>query len=332
MNSSVQAYRGGVLHFNDDPAFAGDAYHWHQDGLLIVDDGRVVAAGDHAQLAASLPQGATVHDLRGKLILPGFIDTHIHYPQSDMIASPAPGLLPWLETYTFPTERKFQDPEHAGDVARFFLDELARNGTTTAMVYCTVHPESVDAFFTESSARNMRMVAGKVMMDRNCPAYLADTAESGARDSEALIQRWHNKGRQAYALTPRFAPTSTEAQLALTGELARAYPDTYIQSHVAENTDEIAWSKPCIRRRAAISMSTTVTACCASGPCTATASTSTTPTAPAWSKPAPPLRCARPPTCSSAAACSISPPPTPYACRCRWPPTSAAAPRFRCCG
>jgi len=243
MNSSTQAYRGGVLHFNDDPAIKGDAHHWHEDGLLVVDDGRVVAAGDHAQLAASLPQGATVHDLRGKLIMPGFIDTHIHYPQSDMIASPAPGLLPWLETYTFPTERKFRDPEHAGDVARFFLDELARNGTTTAMVYCTVHPESVDAFFTESSARNLRMVAGKVMMDRNCPAYLADTAESGARDSETLIRRWHNKGRQAYALTPRFAPTSTEAQLALTGELARAYPDTYIQSHVAENTDEIAWVK-----------------------------------------------------------------------------------------
>ena len=243
MNSSVQAYRGGVLHFNDDPAFAGDAYHWHEDGLLVVDGERVVAAGDHAQLSATLPPGAVVHDLRGKLIMPGFIDTHIHYPQSDMIASPAPGLLPWLETYTFPTERKFQDPEHAGDVARFFLDELARNGTTTAMVYCTVHPESVDAFFTESSARNLRMVAGKVLMDRNCPAYLCDTAESGARDSEALIQRWHNKGRQAYALTPRFAPTSTEAQLALTGELARAYPDTYIQSHVAENTDEIAWVK-----------------------------------------------------------------------------------------
>jgi guanine deaminase len=160
-----------------------------------------------------------------------------------MIASPAPGLLPWLETYTFPTERRFQDPAHAREVASFFLDELARNGTTTAMVYCTVHPESVDAFFAESSARNLRMVAGKVLMDRNCPEFLRDTAESGARDSEALIGRWHRNGRQLYALTPRFAPTSTEEQLQLTGALARAYPDIFIQSHVAENTDEIAWVK-----------------------------------------------------------------------------------------
>ena len=243
MSNTIQAYRGGVLHFNDDPAFAGDSHHWHEDGLLVVDGDRIAAAGDHAALAATLPPDAQVHDLRGKLIMPGFIDTHIHYPQSDMIASPAPGLLPWLETYTFPTERKFQDPEHAGDVARFFLDELARNGTTTAMVYCTVHPESVDAFFTESSRRNVRMVAGKVMMDRHAPPFLCDTAEGGARDSEALIRRWHNKGRQLYALTPRFAPTSTEAQLELTGDLARAYPDTFIQSHVAENTDEIAWVK-----------------------------------------------------------------------------------------
>jgi guanine deaminase len=192
---NVQAYRAGLLHFHADPAFAGDAHAWHEDGLLVVENGRVKAAGDYAALVATLPPGVSPHDYRGQLITPGFIDTHLHFPQTDMIASPAPGLLPWLETYTFPTERKFQDPAHAGDVARFFLDELARNGTTTAMVYCTVHPESVDAFFTESSARNLRMVAGKVMMDRNCPAYLADTAEGGARDSEALIQRWHNKGR-----------------------------------------------------------------------------------------------------------------------------------------
>jgi guanine deaminase len=240
----IHAYRGSVLHFLDDPAFAGEAaYAWHEDGLLIVEDGRVRAAGDYAALAATLPADAQLTDCSGKLILPGFIDTHVHYPQTDMIASPAPGLLPWLETYTFPTERRFRDPEHARGVARFFLDELARSGTTTAMVYCTVHPESVDAFFEESSARNLRMVAGKVLMDRNCPDFLRDTAESGARESEALISRWHGKGRQLYALTPRFAPTSTEEQLGLTGELARAYPDTYIQSHVAENTDEIAWVK-----------------------------------------------------------------------------------------
>lgn len=242
-NTGLQAYRASLLHFTNDPAFHQQAYAWHEDGLLIVNDGKVQAAGDYAQLKNSLPEGIAVQDYRGKLIIPGFIDTHIHYPQTDMIASPAPGLLPWLETYTFPTERKFADPEHAGEVARFFLDELLRCGTTTAMVYCTVHPESVEAFFTESEARNLRMVAGKVMMDRNCPEFLRDTAESGARESEDLIKKWHKRGRQLYAITPRFAPTSTEAQLQLAGELARAYPDTYLQTHVAENTDEVAWVK-----------------------------------------------------------------------------------------
>jgi guanine deaminase len=158
-----------------------------------------------------------------------------------MIASPAPGLLPWLETYTFPTERRFDDPAHAADVAEFFLDELLRCGTTTAMVYCSVHAASVDAFFAASEKRDLRMVAGKVLMDRNCPEFLRDTAESGARDSEALIQRWHRRGRALYAITPRFAPTSSDEQLRLAGELARAYPDTFVQTHVSENRDECAW-------------------------------------------------------------------------------------------
>jgi len=235
------AYRASILHFTADPAFHDNAHAWHEDGLLIIQDGRVLAAGDYAQLRAKLPPGAAVHDYRGQLIVPGFIDTHIHYPQTDMIASPAPGLLPWLETYTFPNERKFSDPAYAQEVAAFFLDELARCGTTTAMVYCTVHPESVDAFFAESEKRNLRMVAGKVLMDRHCPDFLCDSAEGGVRDSEMLINKWHKRGRQLYAITPRFAPTSTEAQLQLAGELARAYPDTFLQTHVAENTDEVAW-------------------------------------------------------------------------------------------
>lgn len=243
VSSTMQAYRASLLHFNADPAFHDNAHAWHEDGLLIVNAGRVQAAGDYAQLHATLSAGTQIHDYRGKLIVPGFIDTHIHYPQTDIIASPSPGLLPWLETYTFPAESKFSDEEHARDVASFFLDELLRCGTTTAMVYCTVHPESVDAFFTESEKRNLRMVAGKVMMDRNCPEFLRDTAEGGARDSEELIRKWHKRGRQLYALTPRFAPTSTEEQLQLTGELARAYPDTFLQTHVAENTDEVAWVK-----------------------------------------------------------------------------------------
>jgi guanine deaminase len=239
--NQVQAYRAGLLHFHADPAFTPEAHHWHEDGLLVVADGKVQAAGDYAALHASLPPDAIVHDYRGKLIMPGFIDTHIHYPQTDMIASPAPGLLPWLESYTFPTERRFEDPAHAAATAEFFLDELLRCGTTTALVYCTVHPQSVDAFFEASEKRGLRMAAGKVLMDRHCPDFLQDCVETGGRDTEALIQRWHKRGRALYAITPRFAPTSTEAQLALAGELARAYPDTYIQTHVAENQDEVRW-------------------------------------------------------------------------------------------
>lgn len=241
--ATVQAYRASLLHFHADPAFDPRAHAWHQDGLLIVADGKVQAAGDYATLHATLPPGAVLHDYSGKLICPGFIDTHVHYPQTDMVASPAPGLLPWLETYTFPTERAFDDPAHAGAVAEFFLDELLRCGTTTAMVYCTVHPQSVDAFFAASERRGLRMVAGKVLMDRHCPDFLRDTAEGGARDTEALIQRWHQRGRALYAITPRFAPTSTDAQLGLAGELARAYPDTFIQTHVSENQDECRWVK-----------------------------------------------------------------------------------------
>jgi guanine deaminase len=243
LSPSCQAYRAGILHFTADPAFNDNAYAWYEDGLLIVHEGRVQAVGDYAQLRDTLPAGTSIADYGGKLIIPGFIDTHIHYPQTDMIASPAPGLLPWLETYTFPTERQFSDPEHAAEVARFFLDELLRCGTTTAMVYCTVHPASVEAFFSESERRNLRMVAGKVLMDRHCPDFLCDSAEGGVRDSEELIRKWHKRGRQMYAITPRFAPTSTEAQLQLTGELARAWPDTFLQTHVAENTDEVAWVK-----------------------------------------------------------------------------------------
>jgi guanine deaminase len=241
--STVKAFRASLLHFTGDPAFSDKAHSWHEDGLLVVDDGHVQAAGDYAQLKDALPPGAQVRDYRGKIIMPGFIDTHIHYPQTDMIASPAPGLLPWLDTYTFPTERQFKDPEHARGVADFFVKELLRCGTTTAMVYCTVHQESVDAFFGAAEAHNLRMAAGKVMMDRHCPGFLQDSAIEGARESEELIHRWHNKGRNMYALTPRFAPTSTESQLAMCGELARAYPDTYVQTHVAENRDEVAWVK-----------------------------------------------------------------------------------------
>jgi guanine deaminase len=238
---TLQGYRASLLHFRADPAFSENALEWHEDGLLLVEDGKVKAAGDHARLAPGLPAGTPVHDYRGMLITPGFIDSHVHFPQTDMIASPAPGLLPWLETYTFPTERRFDDPAHAREVADFFLDELLRNGTTTASVYCSVHKKSVDAFFEASQARNLRMVAGKVLMDRHCPEFLRDTPQGGARDSEELINKWHGRGRALYAITPRFAPTSSGEQLQLAGELARAYPDTFIQTHVSENADECSW-------------------------------------------------------------------------------------------
>jgi guanine deaminase len=242
MPATTQAFRSSLLHYSADPAFNPDAHHWHEDGLLLIDNGKVQAAGDYATLHASLPPSTPVTDYRGKLITPGFIDTHIHYPQTDMIASPAPGLLPWLDNFTFPTERCFEDPAHAAATAEFFLDELLRNGTTTALVYCTVHPQSVDALFEAGSKRGLRMAAGKVLMDRHCPDFLQDCAETGGRDSEALIRRWHGKARNLYALTPRFAPTSTDAQLQVAGELARAYPDVYIQSHVSENLDECRWA------------------------------------------------------------------------------------------
>ncbi len=238
----MQAFRASLLHFSADPAFHDHAHHWHDDGLLVIDNGKVTQAGDYAALHPTLPPGTPVTDYRGKLITPGFIDTHIHYPQTDMIASPAPGLLPWLDNFTFPTERRFEDPHYAAATAEFFLDELLRNGTTTALVYCTVHPQSVDAFFHASSRRGLRMAAGKVLMDRHCPDFLQDCAESAGRDSEDLIRRWHGNGRQLYALTPRFAPTSTDEQLQVAGALARAYPDVYIQSHVSENQDECRWA------------------------------------------------------------------------------------------
>jgi guanine deaminase len=200
-------------------------------------------AGDYQAIKPLLAPATEIVDYRGKLIMPGFIDTHIHFPQTDIIASPADGLLPWLNTHTFPAERAFSDPAHAAEVAEFFLDELVRCGTTTAMVYCTVHPSSVEAFFDASDKRNLRMVAGKALMDRNCPEYLRDTAEGGIRDSEQLLNKWHKRGRQLYAITPRFAATSSEAQLQLAGELARSHPDAFVQTHVAENTDEVTWIK-----------------------------------------------------------------------------------------
>ncbi|MFA5172150.1 MAG: guanine deaminase [Sulfuriferula sp.] len=241
--SSRHAFRGSILHFLSDPGEGGaeHTYAFYADGLMLVEHGMVVAVGHYAQLQPVLPIDTLVTDHTGKLIMPGFIDTHIHYPQTDVIASPGTQLLDWLERYTFPAERRFEDREHATEVAEFFVDELLRNGTTTALVFGTVHRESIDAFFAVAGQRDLRMVAGKVLMDRNCPEFLRDTADSGYADSVALIEHWHGQGRLGYAITPRFAITSSEAQLARAGELARAYPAVHIHSHLAENMDEVAW-------------------------------------------------------------------------------------------
>lgn len=242
-SNGTHAYRGRVLHFLGDPQFEADAIAYWDDGLLIVTDGKVDQVGDAQTLLPTLPASTPIIAYPGKFIVPGLIDTHVHYPQTDIIASPAPGLLEWLETYTFPAEERFADGEHATNVASYFLDTLLRHGTTTAMVWSTVHKVAAEALFREAARRNMRLITGKVLMDRHCPPALQDTAESGARDSADLIAAWHGQHRLAYALTVRFAPTSSPAQLAACGELAQHYKDVFIQTHVAENHDEVAWVK-----------------------------------------------------------------------------------------
>ncbi|MET0682099.1 MAG: guanine deaminase [Casimicrobiaceae bacterium] len=240
--ADVLAFRGEILDFVGDPATLGDIAHRHfADGVLLVRGGKVAAVGPAPAMLASIPADAVVTDYRGKLILSGFIDTHVHYAQTDIIASYGAQLLEWLEKYTFPAEARFADPKHARDVADFFVAELLRNGTTTAMVFATTHKASVDAIFEAARARSMRVIAGKVLMDRNVPEAVRDTADSGFDDSQALIAQWHGRERLAYAVTPRFAPTSTERQLDLCGRLLEEHPDVFLQSHVAENVGEVAW-------------------------------------------------------------------------------------------
>ena len=210
---------------------------------MLIDNGLIAAVGEAAAILRARPEGASVDDHRGKLVAPGFIDAHIHYPQTRVIGSYGAQLLDWLNKYTFVEEQKFADPDHCDVVARFFLDELFRQGTTTACVYCTVHPQSVEAFFAEAERRGARMIAGKVMMDRNAPPGLMDTAERGYDEIKALIARWRGRGRLDYAISPRFAVTSSEAQLEAAGALVREHPEAYMQTHLDENLAEIAFVK-----------------------------------------------------------------------------------------
>lgn len=245
MTSTRKAYRAGLLHSLGDPVEIGvDAsYQYISDGLLVVENGKITAMGEAAELLPTLSADTPVEHFEDALITPGFVDTHIHLPQTGMIGAYGEQLLDWLNTYTFPCERQFEDKAHADDVAARFLAELLRNGTTTALMFGSVHPESVDALFEASQRLNLRMIAGKVMMDRNAPDYLTDTAESSYTQSKALIERWHGKGRLHYAVTPRFAPTSTPEQLAMAGRLLREHDGLYLQTHLSENQKEIEWVK-----------------------------------------------------------------------------------------
>lgn len=240
INSTTQAFRGSFLDFTDDPFFVSESasVRFIKDGLLIVENGMIKALGAYEDLQRQYA-GVELIDYSGMLLMPGFIDTHIHFPQLEMIAVYGEQLLEWLNKYTFPTESKFKNKAYAQHVAAIFLEELLRNGTTTALVFTTVYPESVDAFFEEANRRNLRMIAGKVLMDRHAPSQLLDTAETAYLDSKALIQKWHKQGRLLYAITPRFAITSTEEQLQLAGKLLAEFPDVYLHTHLSENVKEV---------------------------------------------------------------------------------------------
>ena len=237
-----KAYRASLLRFDDSgrPLF-------DEDGLLVIGPDaqgrqRVLDVGSHASVAPR-HSNVTVTHWPGRILAPGFVDMHVHFPQTDIIGAPADGLLPWLENYTFPEESKFADPAHSAEVAEVFFDELMRNGVTTALTFATSHPASVQAFFENAQRRQLRMITGKVLQDRHSPDDVRDQTEQSLVDTETLIRRWHGVDRLGYAITPRFAPTSTPAQLQGAGELAAKYPDTWVHSHVAENKHEIAWAR-----------------------------------------------------------------------------------------
>jgi guanine deaminase len=241
----LRAIRGRLLTFLRPPNGAGDAesYRYIEDGIVFVKDGRIEAVGPAAEVAGRLPAGVAVERHEDGLIVPGFIDPHIHYPQTQVIASYGAQLLEWLEKYTFVEEQKFADPAHAARNAEFFLDELARNGTTTACTYCTAHPASAEALFVAAHKRNAGMIAGNAIMNRNGPPGLLEPASTAIPDSRDLIRRWHGTGRQRYAVTPRFAITSTEEQLAEMGALLAEFPTVMMQTHLDENLNEIATIK-----------------------------------------------------------------------------------------
>jgi len=236
----VRVYRSRVFTPLRDPFAQGveDSYQWLEDGYVAVDDdGRIASVGEWAYA----PRGEVL-DLTGKLITPGLIDTHLHAPQLEMIGSYGGHLLEWLNRYTFPTERKFEDPVHARRVASAFYDELLRNGTLTALIFSTVHATATDIFFEEAERRGFRGIIGKAMMDRNAPEYLLDaSAKQSYDESRVLLEKWHGRGLLNYAITPRFAPTSTPEQLEYAGQLKKEFPDAWVHTHISENRNEVLW-------------------------------------------------------------------------------------------
>ena len=232
---------GQVLHYRGDPFVDGPAAACHEShGAVLVQNGRIAAVGPAETLRAAHPE-APVTDYGRALISAGFIDAHVHYPQTAIIASWGKRLIDWLNTYTFPEEMRFADPAYAVEIAARYLDLTLACGTTSVCTYATVHPQSVEAFFAAAQARGQRVWAGKTCMDRNAPAGLRDTAQSAYDDSKRLLQEWHRVDRLSYVITPRFSPTSTPEQLAALGALWREFPDCLMQTHLSEQTDEIAW-------------------------------------------------------------------------------------------
>jgi len=248
--AGMSAIRGAALTFTGDAFADGEAaLRYESDAIIAMADGRIVDFGAASEVQPRLPAGAAVTRYANCLISAGFIDAHVHYPQTQVIASYGKQLLDWLNDYTFPAEAAFADPGHARNAARFFLRESLRAGTTTCAAFCTVHPGSVDAFFEEAQALGMLALAGKVLMDRNAPPNLCDSARSGYEQSKVLIERWHGRGRLAYCVTPRFAATSSAEQLDAAATLWHEHPGTYLQSHIAENRSEVAWVRELFPQR-----------------------------------------------------------------------------------
>ncbi len=242
-SSQRTVLRGQVLSFSDDP-FVTDPTTAHRhiaDGVVFLKDGLVEAVGSAAELRSQIDATDIVHDYGDSLIMAGFVDTHVHYSQLGIVGSYGTQLIDWLNNYTFPEEGKFSDPEYARLTAAAFVDQCLSNGISTSAVFCTVHEQSVDALFEATDAINMRMLAGKVLMDRHAPDFLLDSPQTAYDQSQALIGRWHEKNRCLYAVTPRFAPTSTPEQLDVVATLMAQTPSVYMQTHASENHDEIAW-------------------------------------------------------------------------------------------